>query len=134
MKARLPLGSTRIPAQPWPMGMRWVTWRVAASRMVRLGPLRVETRTWWPSGVNLRRLAPGTSAGRVWMTFFWARSITEMVPSPALPIQSSLRPGEMSKPSPLLPTGMTVWRQSVGVGPGLLGGALGGHVDRNGDQ
>jgi len=72
MKARLAVGSMRMPAAPVPMGRRLMTLRVAASRMTRLGLPRRETRTCLPSGVNFRRLALRVSESRVSITFLAA--------------------------------------------------------------
>ena len=57
-----------------------------------------------PSSVNFSRLAPRTLASRVCTTFLLARSMMEIVPSPAFPVHSSLPSGVMSKPSDPRPT------------------------------
>src|ERR1035437_887720 len=110
-----------MPPEPWTVASRFTSLRVAASRITRADP--GVTSTCLPSGVNLRRLAPGTLAARVATTFLAAISITETVPSQALATQASLPSGETSKPSEPRPTGMTVSCQSP---PGGVGGGPGG--------
>jgi hypothetical protein len=100
--------------------------RVLASITVRFGPARVETSASFPSAVNLSRLAPPTSAARVWVTCLRKTLINNGYrPSCALATQISLPSGETSNPSEPLPTGTTVSFQSspllVPRGPG--GGA-----------
>src|SRR6266571_2002251 len=55
----------RMPAAPWPRGIRFASRRAAASKTTKSGPASVETKASLPSSVNLRRLAPRTFAASV---------------------------------------------------------------------